>query len=93
MQSVYCAGQVTKNVRWMALLSSIVKWGHKKHETKRNLLRHIEIKMCFCVKKNGLAKRKLCSQTETKTKTKWLVARQVLQWANSAPAGRLKLCE
>ena len=57
MQSVYYASQATKNVRWMALLSPVVKWGHKKHETKRNLLRHIEIKMCFCVKKVDWLKR------------------------------------
>ena len=42
--SLLCAGQATKNGLVVdALLSLATRWGRMKHETKRNLFRHIQI--------------------------------------------------
>ena len=78
MQSVYCApARRRKMCWWMALLRLAVRWGHMKHEKKRNLFRHIQIENAYLSETNELAGKQLCAQTETKAK--WLVARLVMQ--------------
>ena len=51
------------------------------------MFRYIQNKNLYMYKTSELAERQLSAQTETK----WLEARQVMQSANCAPAGRLKM--
>ena len=74
--SILCAGQVTKNVWMDGSAEPRYQMGHMKHETKQNILRHIQTKECVCIcETSELAETQLSGQTETK----WLVARQVIQ--------------
>ena len=87
--SILCDGQATKSMLVDGSAEPRYQMGHMKRETKQNIFRYIQTKDCvYIYEASELAERQLCAQTETK----WLVARQVMQWANCAPAEQLKLC-
>ena len=83
--SKLCAGQATKNICRMALLSL---YGHTEMEKrlvdevqKRNIFRHNQRKTCIG-ETSELAERELCAQNESvvsfQTETKLLVVTQVM---------------
>ena len=87
--SILCGNQVTKNRLVDGSAKPCCQMRFMKHEMKEKIFRHIQSKECvYICETSELAERQLFAQTETK----WLVARQVMQWANCASAGRLKLC-
>ena len=74
--SILFAGRASKNVLMDGSAEPRYQIGHVKHETKRNIFRHIQTKECvYICETSELAERRLCAQTETK----WLVGRQVMR--------------